>query len=74
MMTGVMMTNLSAAYDLWDHEIGLEEVQLLGLEPAACAWAASYISGRSQSCSVDSMVFHFTGGYSDFLARFWYAF
>jgi hypothetical protein len=53
MMTGVMLTDLSAAYDLWDHEIGLEKVQLLGLEPAACAWVASYIAGRSQSCCVD---------------------
>jgi hypothetical protein len=53
MMTGVMMTDLSAAYDLWDHLIGLEKARLLGLEPAACDWVASYISGRSQSCTVD---------------------
>ena len=53
MMTGVMMTDLSAAYDLWDHEIGLKKAQLLGLNPDACAWIARYVSGRSQSCSVD---------------------
>ena len=53
MMTGVMMTDLSACFDLWDHGIGLEKAQLLGLEPDACAWVASYVSGRSQSCSVD---------------------
>ena len=52
-MTGVMMTDLSACYNLWDHKIGLEKARLLGLDPAACAWVASYISGRSQSCSVD---------------------
>ena len=53
MMTGVMMTDLSACYDLWDHEIGLKKAELLGLKPDACAWIASYVSGRSQSCSVD---------------------
>ena len=53
MMTGVMMTDLSACFDLWDHGIGLEKAKLLGLEPDACAWVASYVSGRSQSCSVD---------------------
>ena len=53
MMTGVMMTDLSACYDLWDHAIGLQKAQLLGLEPEACAWVASYVAGRSQSCSVD---------------------
>ena len=53
MMTGVMMTDLSACFDLWDHSIGLAKAQLLGLEPDACAWVASYVSGRSQSCSVD---------------------
>ena len=53
LMTGVMMTDLSAAFDLWDHNIGLKKAQLLGLEPDACAWVASYVSGRSQSCSVD---------------------
>ena len=53
MMTGVMMTDLSAAYDLWDHKIGLEKASLMGVEPAACSWISSYISGRSQSCTVD---------------------
>jgi hypothetical protein len=53
MMTGVMMTDLSACYDLWDHKIGLKKAELLGLEPDACAWVNSYVSGRSQSCSVD---------------------
>ena len=35
MMTGVMMTDLSACFDLWDHGIGLEMAQLLGLEPTS---------------------------------------
>ena len=45
MMTGVMMTDLSACFDLWDHKIGLEKARLLGLEQDACAWIASYVSG-----------------------------
>ena len=53
LMTGVMMTDLSAAYDLWDHCIGLEKARLMGLTEETCIWLSSYISGRSQSTMVD---------------------
>ena len=53
MMTGVMMTDLSAAYDLWDHQLGLEKARILGLTDSACSWLSSYISGRSQCTIVD---------------------
>ena len=29
--TGIMMTPLSAAYDLWDHKLDLEKARLMGL-------------------------------------------
>ena len=55
-MTGVMMTDLSAAYDLWDHQLGLQKAQLLGLTDSACSWLSSYISGRSQCTVVDGFI------------------
>ena len=56
LMTGVMMTDLSAAYDLWDHQLGLQKAKLLGLTNSACSWLSSYISGRSQCTVVDGFI------------------
>ena len=56
MMTGVMMTDLSAAYDLWDHKIGLDKARMMGLTESSCSWLSSYISGRSQSTMVDAFL------------------
>ena len=56
MMTGVMMTDLSAAYDLWDHQLGIEKARLLGLTEDACSWLSSYIAGRSQQTIVDGYI------------------
>ena len=47
------MTDLSAAYDMWDHQLGLQKAQLLGLTDSACSWLSSYSSGRSQCTIVD---------------------
>ena len=56
MLTGVMMTDLSAAYDLWDHKLGLDKAQLMGLTQGACSWLSSYLRGRSQSTVVDGYI------------------
>ena len=56
MITGVMMTDLSAAFDLWDHQLGLEKARLMGLTQDSCSWIASNISGRSQSTIVDGYI------------------
>ena len=50
------MTDLSAAYDLRDHKLGLDKARLLGLTQGACSWLSSYISGRSQSTIVDGYI------------------
>ena len=47
------MTDLSAAYDLWDHQLGIEKARLMGLTEDACSWIMSYIAGRSQQKIVD---------------------
>ena len=51
-----MMTDLSAVYDLWDHQLGLQKAQLLGLTDSACSWLSSYVSGRSQCTVVDGFI------------------
>ena len=52
-MVGVMMIDLSAAFDMVDHPLLLQKLQLFGLEGDALSWVGSYISGRSQSVIVD---------------------
>ena len=47
------MVDLSAAFDMVDHPLLLQKLQLFGLDDSALAWIRSYISGRSQSVIVD---------------------
>jgi len=49
-MAGVMMVDLSAAFDM-------QKLKLFGLDETALAWVKSYISGRSQSVTVDGCLF-----------------
>ena len=52
-MVGVMMVDLSAAFDMVDHPILLEKLRIFGLEESALQWMSSYLVGRSQSTYVD---------------------
>ena len=52
-MVGVMTIDLSAAFDMVDHPLLLQKLQLFGLEDDALSRIGSYISGRSQSVIVD---------------------
>ena len=58
-MAGVMMIDLSAAFDLVDHHLLLQKLELLGFDHHAVMWMWSYLSGRSQCVYVD-------GKFSDF--------
>ena len=52
-MVGVMMVDLSAAFDMVDHSLLLEKLQLFGLDVKAVQWVQSYLSLRSQSVLID---------------------
>ena len=52
-MVGIMMIDLSAAFDMVDHDLLLSKLKLLGLERSALNWFNSYLRGRSQSVMVD---------------------
>ena len=52
-MTGVMMIDLSAAFDLVDHPLLLQKLKLLGFDHHAVMWMWSYLTGRHQSVYVD---------------------
>ena len=52
-MAGVMMLDLSAAFDLVDHQLLLQKLELLGFDKPAVLWMWSYLCGRSQCVYVD---------------------
>ena len=60
-ITGVCMLDMSAAFDVVDHEILLQKLELYGFDKHALSWIKDYLSGRSQSVYLD-------GCFSPFLA------
>ena len=52
-MVGVLFCDQSAAFDLCDHTILLDKLELMGAGQGALAWIRSYLSNRTQSCFVD---------------------
>ena len=52
-MVGVMMIDLSAAFDMVDHTLLLEKLQLHGLDALALKWVNSYLADRTQTVCID---------------------
>ena len=52
-MVGVMMIDLSAAFDMVDHDLLLRKLKLHGLDSPAIQWIQSYLEDRSQTVCVD---------------------
>ena len=52
-MAGVMMIDLSAAFDLVDHPLLLRKLELMGFDQSAVTWFWSYLTERSQSVYID---------------------
>ena len=55
-MAGVMMVDLSAAFDMVDHALLLKKLELLGLDRQALQWIESYLAGRAQCVCVDGQL------------------
>ena len=55
-MVGVMMIDLSAAFDMVDHGILLAKLEILGLDLQALQWVDSYLAGRTQCVCVDGQL------------------
>ena len=47
-MVGTVMMDLSAAFDVVDHDIMISKLRTNGFNTMALAWMLSYLSGRSQ--------------------------
>ena len=52
-LMGIMMVDLSAAFDMVDHQLLLEKLELYGMEPPVLNWVQNYLTGRTQSVFVD---------------------
>ena len=46
-------TDITKAFDTIDHEIILRKMSFLGVDQAAIKWFSSYLSDRTQRCSVN---------------------
>ena len=58
-MVGVMMLDLSAAFDMVDHDLLLEKLKLHGLDDKAVQWIQSYLTDRFQTVCVDGCLSSF---------------
>ena len=47
-MAGVCMLDMSAAFDLVDHNLLIQKLALYGFDESILNWTQSYLSGRSQ--------------------------
>ena len=47
-LVGLLICDQSAAYDLCDHKLLLEKLELLGLQGKESVWMHSYLNGRKQ--------------------------
>ena len=52
-MSGVMMVDLSAAFDMVDHSLLLEKLRIMGFGLESCNFFQSYLNKRSQRVLID---------------------
>ena len=58
-LAGVCMLDMSAAFDVVDHELLLKKLQLYGFDEEAINWMSCYLSGRSQAVYLDGSMSSF---------------
>ena len=54
LLYGVVFIDLTKPFDTIDHEIILRKMPFSGFHQAAIRWFHSYLSGRTQTCDVNS--------------------
>ena len=52
-LTGVCLLDMSAAFDVVNHQLLLQKLRLYGFSQDSLAWMFSYLSGRRQSVCID---------------------
>ena len=58
-LVGVCMLDMSAAFDVVDHDILIEKLKLYGFDWEALSWIKDYLSGRSQAVYIDGSLSSF---------------
>ena len=58
-VSGVVLIDLSAAFDLVDSNLLLKKMKIYGLEEDLCAWIGSYLHNRYQSVWIDHVFSEF---------------
>ena len=58
-LTWVCMLDMSAAFDVVDHDILLEKLRLYGFDIGALEWMKDYLAGRSQAVYIDGALSSF---------------
>jgi hypothetical protein len=52
-LAGVCMLDMSAAFDLVDHDLLIQKLELYGFDESILGWTQSYLSGRSQCVVIE---------------------
>ena len=58
-MAGVCFLDMSAAFDIVDHQLLISKLELYGFDRGMQDWVSSYLSGRSQCVSIDGSLSKF---------------
>ena len=53
---GVLMLDLSSAFDLVDHGLLIQKLDIMGFKPDAVGWIRSYLDNRSQCVHIDGQL------------------
>ena len=55
-VTDLLLLGLSKAFDSWDHSVLLRKLSNVGISKTALVWFKSYLTGRSQSVRIASVL------------------